>query len=1097
MSNNPIKSSDLYQDDGAIQEAIKQMEALREVYVKNLDAITKEAEKLMNKLNEVNTTTKEGQETTRRAATDAEKLKNAQREYATALNETNTKIRALKDAKRQDIKLQKLQEKAVKSAKGSYNQLSAQYALNKLRLNAMSKAERDATKSGKALEKQTREIYEEMNRLQKATGKHQLQVGKYPKIIPGVTKLFAGLVGTFGVIEGIKLFKGVFADIAAVKREAKGIDFAFKQIADGEEILKRTREATRGVLSDLDIKKSANEFKNFNLDVEKLPELLEFVAVRAAQTGKSFEGLRDSLVEGLSKESKLRIDNLGISTQELNAELKKTPNFIQAVANIAQREVGKAGRVLDEAANSQEQFNANLENFKAAAGTGFISNFTNAMYSLGSSIIKAITPAKDLRTQFEEQAANVIDLQTNLVPLIDEYDTLKDKTELSNVEQERLETVIEDISKIVPTAITAFDEYGNALDISSDKARDFIGTQKALLKFRNKEAIEEEKEALEDYRHTIRDVQAQLSRRDADGDIARPVMKGGKIARVEMEKLSGEYIQKLQARLAEAQLMEKGALESINQLNGDYLDKYVKREEAKTKKTLEELQKRAKELKINIEGRSAAELKALIAQAERNAANYDKLKALRDKAHQEELNKKKLVANAIENAQQRELALLEIELGEKKKKWIGYGLDVNTFEEWAARQRAAINKKWTDKEVSDKKAAADKIAKDKRAALAKTKKEFDTGVGAIDQQRALADSEIDLMQKTEAEKTKLRLEAEKKRLQAILDLNKRIGGQLTDLQIKQMQNVIKKLDQEIKNVGSGDQKDIYDLVGLKLDSDQKAAISESVSFALDNVRNMLAARVEAADIMLQKAQEETDAAQSRYDQEIEARNNGYANNVLNAQRELELKKRQEQAALKEKQKAQKAQEAIDTAMQVSGLITSSVQIWKALAGIPVIGPGLAAAAVGVMWASYAASKIKAKSVAKEKFGEGGLEFLQGGSHASGNDIPIGTTKSGKQRTAEGGEAMAIIKKSSTRKYKGILPNLINSLNKGTFEQTYSNAFIPAEQMPPIINAGYDSVDLKQTEEHLAAIRANGEVQRYTDGEGRLVEVYKNVTRVYV
>lgn len=1082
MSNNPIKSSDLYQDDGSIQEAIKQMEALREVYVKNLDAITKEAEKLMNKLNEVNTTTKEGQETTRRAATDAEKLKNAQREYATALNETNTKIRALKDAKRQDIKVQKLQEKAAKSAKGSYNQLSAQYALNKLRLNAMSKAERDATKSGKALEKQTREIYEEMNRLQKATGKHQLQVGKYPKIIPGVTKLFAGLVGTFGLIEGARLFKGALKDIAELKREAKGIEFAFRQIENGEDILKRTRAATRGVLSDLDIKKSANEFKNFNLDVEKLPELLEFVAVRAAQTGKSFEGLRDSLVEGLSKESKLRIDNLGISTQELNAELKKTPNFIQAVANIAQREVAKAGGVLDEAANAQAKWNADLKNFMLIAGDGIISRASNALYSFGSNILRAITPTRDLVKEIKQEQIGLNALVNQITDVnIGNEDRLKliDKLKtdypffLKLIKQEKtdnesLVSAMQEVNEMyikriaLQTQQTRIEEL---LNKSGDRAYD-----NALRKVRidqelariNREvlggAVDLTNKSFEERVRLIKEELAAKAVNEAQGS-RRTLNKEA----TELAKLNAKYTQYNGGLGNAANLAKETAKEQ----------ELMRQIEEEMGVTLEQLNKM---FGVNIKVKKASK----DATVELTDAQKKSLA----------LEKERLQLALMPAGREKDLQALENEYKAKKVLAQKHGIDIALVTEWERTQRAAINKKWDDKEIADEKAKQDKIAAAKR-------KKFSGGTSVIDQQFDLAMSEIDLLKKTENEKTRLRLEAEKKRLQAILDLNKRIGGQLTNLQIKQMQNVIKKLDQEIQNVGSGDQKDIYDLVGLKLDGDQKAAISESVSFALDNVRNMLAARVEAADIMLQKAQEETDAAQSRYDQEIEARNNGYANNVLNAQRELELKKRQEAQALKEKQKAQKAQEAIDTAMQVSGLITSSVQIWKALAGIPVIGPGLAAAAVGVMWASYAASKIKAKSVAKEKFGEGGLEFLSGGSHASGNDIPIGTTKSGKQRTAEGGEAMAIIKKSSTRKYKGILPNLINSLNKGTFEHTYSNAFIPAEQMPPIINAGYDSVDLKQTEEHLAAIRANGEVQRYTDADGNLVEVYKNVKRVYV
>ena len=101
------------------------------------------------------------------------------------------------------------------------------------------------------------------------------------------------------------------------------------------------------------------------------------------------------------------------------------------------------------------------------------------------------------------------------------------------------------------------------------------------------------------------------------------------------------------------------------------------------------------------------------------------------------------------------------------------------------------------------------------------------------------------------------------------------------------------------------------------------------------------------------------------DAEIEARNNGYANNVVQAQKELELEKAKQQKAIEEKQKAQKAQLAIDTITQASSLITASANIWSSLSGIPVVGVGLAVAALATMWGSFLASKAKAAQVTKE------------------------------------------------------------------------------------------------------------------------------------
>lgn len=145
-----------------------------------------------------------------------------------------------------------------------------------------------------------------------------------------------------------------------------------------------------------------------------------------------------------------------------------------------------------------------------------------------------------------------------------------------------------------------------------------------------------------------------------------------------------------------------------------------------------------------------------------------------------------------------------------------------------------------------------------------------------------------------------------------------------------------------------------------------------------------------------------------------------------------------------------------------------------------------------MFGSFAFAKVKASQSAKQQYGDGGLEILNGGSHASGNDIPIGTTKDGKRRTAEGGEALAIINKSKTRKYRNMLPGIIKSLNKGEFEKKFGNSY-GTDGMNVMVSGGSD---MKTLEKDVGQIRKQGERRYYTDGKGRVVEVYKNLKRVY-
>ncbi|WP_044403415.1 hypothetical protein [Lacinutrix sp. Hel_I_90] len=215
---------------------------------------------------------------------------------------------------------------------------------------------------------------------------------------------------------GLQFTKQFIQDSVKLAIEAKGVEFAFKALGkEGELAFNKVKASTRGLLSDLEIKKSLVEFNNFNISLEETDTLFEFLAVRATQTGQSVDKLKASLVEGLSKESKLRIDNLGISTAALNEELSRTPNFVQAVANIAKSEVAKAGSILDDAASSSQRWNATLENTKLQigniiTGSGAITFFQK----LGASVLQTVFPLEKASEATEKQRMNLLLLNSKV-----------------------------------------------------------------------------------------------------------------------------------------------------------------------------------------------------------------------------------------------------------------------------------------------------------------------------------------------------------------------------------------------------------------------------------------------------------------------------------------------------------------------------------------------------------------------------------------------------------------------------------------------------------------------------------------------------------
>ena len=349
------------------------------------------------------------------------------------------------------------------------------------------------------------------------------------------------------------------------------------------------------------------------------------------------------------------------------------------------------------------------------------------------------------------------------------------------------------------------------------------------------------------------------------------------------------------------------------------------------------------------------------------------------------------------------------------------------------------------------------------------------GMDKIALNNELAVSEINALKISEKEKTKLILEETKKRLKAELALETKPDGTLTE-RGKIIANQIKEIDNEID-----------------LTSEQEQAISTAAQYAIDAINSIADAKVQAAERAVEAADREVEAAQNALDAEREARANGYASNVEQAQKELDLAKKNQEKALKEQAKAQKQQEAINSLEQASNLVTASAGIFKSFSGVGIWGIPAAIAMIATMWGAFAAAKIKASQLTKgseEKYGDGTVELLQGGSHQSGNDVDLGTKPDGTRRRAEGGEFFAVINKRNSRRFRKVIPDVIKSLNNGTFTDKYLAAYDGVNNIS--VNLKEKNTDLNDIRNDIREIK-NRE-RTYRDANGDTITAYKNLKR---
>ncbi len=377
-----------------------------------------------------------------------------------------------------------------------------------------------------------------------------------------------------------------------------------------------------------------------------------------------------------------------------------------------------------------------------------------------------------------------------------------------------------------------------------------------------------------------------------------------------------------------------------------------------------------------------------------------------------------------------EQALLQMSGAEIKKYAELLGVDVeravNRLREVVIEKNQADRDNLiTIKEIdaAERKLAADRI----KRAEEERKNRLRLAQNTIDQLHALTLTEIDLMEVSEEEKTKLRLQAERKRLQAILNLNKAFGKELSSLQIQTLENQIKLIDKQIEDVNKkmAEGPTFFEKIGVN--DEQQEQIKTGYDQIKQSISSVFATRLESANQTQQVAAEELENARQNLEQQLALRAAGEEADVEGALNAFNQKKAINDRALENQRKAQRAQNRIQTLEQTSALITSAAQIFKGFtAAFPLFGSVLAIPVIAAMFGAFAAQKVQARK-ATRSFGGGGEFDIMGGSHASGNDVSLGY-HNGVHMKAEGGEKAAIFNKQAVRKYGPGLTGLIAGVN---------------------------------------------------------------------
>ena len=1155
---NPIYYRDLITPDDSITKLIGQLDELISKYDSAKSKIQGAAADVVKGMQGVSGATDEQRKAIQLATEQSEKLVAEYRDITSAQWKATQAFAEATAAKKESSQIDKLITQINTSAAGSYNKLSAQYRLNKIRLNEMSAEQRKATEEGRALEQETNAIYEEMKRLQESTGKHQLNVGNYADAAKGLRTEMMSLVQQMALLK---------MNGQQNSEEYQQLAMRAGQLKDAMMDAQRETKALASDTQALDTTMGAASAASGGMAAVTGTIALMGATSETATEAQRKLGSAIAIVSGLTavqnalqKESALMTGIRTIQTkaataaENLDTAAKKKNIIATAAATVQQRlfnVVAKANPYVllamalitvvgalvaltmntSKATKAQQRLNQAMSaqlDYLEAISKSYTRAYTERIQELNNEleIAKARgASAKEIQAIEDEIYQQKVKAHKRMTEIysdeIENLDENRGKLDyyrrtllmLQNAQAQGKNRLIVDIDlngkmenvnieKAIDSVQGQIDALGRKVEIAvelntegatieterqvqvAQRSRSGGGTDRRKIELEAIRAAEDARLALiqDSYKR-----EQQILKVNADRKIAD--------LRTRLEKERGLTRKAREAINAEILSIEKQYLQDLEDLQNQYaqksLDAQRQTEDIRIALMADGAEKQREELRISYE-RQIEDLNMAIA-TDRDLTTgeieqmYEQLVLLGEQYRKDlaKLDQDITIDQMNADAARLQLRLDAVTEGSQEQ------IDLTV----------ELLKKRRDIELAENAQLAADVRQSESDIIAKWDAEIlkqtaemtsKRAMMLLDEQQELAASEFALLNKNERQKTQFQLQQEKARLQKILELDAAAGVKMSEEARKAVENAIKAIEKEAATM---QYQNLFELLGVGLDSEQQSALTTAIDSIKDSISSLVDSWTQAADAATNAAKAQVDAAQKTLDAQIEARNAGYANDVATAQKELELAKKTQADALKEKQKAQKAQLALDALTQSSSLVTASANLWAALSPISPIGPALAVAAIATMWGSFAAAKIKAAQITQqtEQYGQGTVELLQGGSHASGHDIDLGTKDDGTRRRAEGGEFFAIINKRNSRRFRDVIPDVINSFNNGTFADRYQRANAAmAGYAVGLLGPG--ATDVSGLEKDVAAIRKQGDESRYVDAQGYTVIRYKNLTR---
>lgn len=1103
---NPILKSEIIDHEGIVEVldiVINKAKELEKVFDSTIIEMMKEARELKNEMAKTRASLDQviPPETTGRVYDLSNAFKGVLKNYS----ELKSAISSLTITQKNHNDLIKAQKQYIDANGESYNNWVAQYNALKAIMNNLNPAIAEQDKLLQKLTVDADKLMAKMNAYQKSTGKYVHQIGDYTRVFDGM-KLSMNQV----VREVPTLGNSLNQFVVAISNNVPILVDNLIRFQDNAKLARKEYDALMASgLTQAEamakmgknaeylggtIKAVGKAFASWNVVLIAVITGLEFLTKaidkRKREQKKMDEELKSSItLEQIWQEA---MQNVAGAIQRRVSDIK-TLYEVSQDENRSQEErttaLAKLKELYPEVSDNVEEYIERLS--REAEVQAVLAEIANLRVKQVKAQVAADIRNQTLTNELATAQARLAKARAQSVEDVEMYGQTTQKTAHEIIAAEnainKTKNAIAEYNKLVESGEDDVSKYGTEIQ----QLTDYLNND--LIKALHKVSKTGREAALSDYDFTPERIKAETD-----------IIKEAYDKRIaEINNGYDKEVAAIEKRKAEE--IEKRTFSDADQAEVDrILDALLVKRDRDVKRTTEEYEAQQKyfaSLKLNLENTTAlyGKLDTAITQGEIKAAeqaNLEYKKSLDEKErmmrdYQEQILKIQLDYGDI-TQEEYDLRMLE---GQED---LNARLLANEKTYLANRERIlrqegeatieAVNKRLLSARAKnneavlehDKRAKKDSVKEYRDATIEKLKLEADFQKKLLQMRVGLS---TELGGISQAEYDALAAEIDVKLGTAISKVGKRNRGKRGGSLFSSLVGAIwgdEARDEQGLALGYREINQEQQTFVTAVESSFKAAISYANEY-LDVLLRIAQAEVDAAHA-------KTEAAKKALDYEREARANGYANNVQLARKEYEEKLALEQKAIEEKKRLEKIQEGIDTAQQISSLVTATANLWASYSSMGPVGLALAIAATTAMWGSFAAAKIKAAQMANAKtYGEGGMEYIDyGGSHASGHDVDFGRTKDGRPRRIEKGEAVAVINKRNVNRY-GIegIQNIVQALNTGTFDELYSpKSNMYALAFSPMAVAE-DTTDLSAVERGIQTLVDQGSVRIVPTPYGRI------------